>query len=364
MVPDLDKSIGIEVYSTDFDGIGGKIKFDYSSFIVEEVIKDVKFRDNGYALYRLEKVGIDSIHVINNIAKRYNIRLKIFGLKDANAKTIQHAIATKKGYHKEIIDKRYSLRFLGYVDSLTKNVLLGNRFIITIKDHNASNIEEFEECVKEQKVANFYGYQRFGSNRPITHLIGRAIIKRNFRQAVELLIENDNKDFEHLVKLEYERSNDAIKALRKVPIQIRRLFIDAYKAYIFNRTLSIILQRGYDLKPREGDICFRNGEVGLFTDKSILAIPTAGYAFKAKSRFVDIIDAIMKEEGINHKDFYLKEMQEVSSQSSFRQAVLNCKDFSYALEPLTLQFMLDSGGYATILLRELMKSTDPIESGF
>ena len=170
-------------------------------------------------------------------------------------------------------------------------------------------------------------------------------------------------DFEHLVKSEYDRSKDAIKALRKVPIRIRRLFVEAYKSYIFNRTLSAILQQGYDLKAKEGDICFRDGELVLYNKQSILAIPTVGYAFKAK-RFADIIDGIMREEGITHKDFYIKEMQEVSSQSGFRQAVLDCRDFSYSLEPLTLKFMLQRGGYATILLREIMKPHDPIYAGF
>ncbi len=362
MIPEIDKIIGIEVYSTDFQGINGKIKFDNSSFIVEEVIKDIKFIDNGYALYRLEKEGIDSIRALNHITKRYNIRLKIFGLKDANAKTVQYAIATKRGYYRDIIDKHCSLKFLGYVNNLTKNVLLGNKFTIIIRDHNANDLDEFEGYI--DKIANFYGYQRFGSSKPITHLIGKAIIKRDFKQAVELLSDND-ADYEHLVKVEYEKGRDAIKALRKVPIMIRRLFIDAYKSYIFNRTLSTILQQGYDLTAREGDICFQDGELRTFANKqSILAIPTVGYAFKTKNRFADIIDIIMKEEGIAYKDFYLKEMQEVSRQSGFRQALLNCRDFAYRLKPLTIQFMLDKGSYATILLRELMKPNDPIIAGF
>ena len=38
------------------------------------------------------------------------------------------------------------------------------------------------------KVLNFYGYQRFGSKRPVTHLIGKTILQRNFQEAVELIL--------------------------------------------------------------------------------------------------------------------------------------------------------------------------------
>ncbi|RMF31708.1 MAG: tRNA pseudouridine(13) synthase TruD, partial [Candidatus Nitrosothermus koennekii] len=184
----------------------------------------------------------------------------------------------------------------------------------------------------------------------------------------ELLI-NNNKGFEYEVKKEYANSKDPIKALRKVPIRIRRLFIDAYKAYIFNKTLSNIIKNGDDLKARPNDVCFildgRN-RLGMFDGKyqSILAIPTIGYGYKSNHRFAEIIDAIMREEGINHKDFYIKEMQEISSSSGFRQALLYCNEFNYTLEPLTISFTLQVGGYATILLRELMKSKDPLASGF
>ena len=37
-------------------------------------------------------------------------------------------------------------------------------------------------------ILNFYGYQRFGSKRPVTHLIGKAILQRDFKKAVELIL--------------------------------------------------------------------------------------------------------------------------------------------------------------------------------
>ena len=71
----------------------------------------------------------------------------------------------------------------------------------------------------------------------------------------------------------------------------------------------------------------------------------------------------MQEETITEKDFYIKEMEELSAPGGFRQAPLWCKDFSY-MGSLTLYFKLPKGSYATTLLRELMKPEDPIKSGF
>ncbi len=369
IIPELDKSIGIEVYSTDLEGIGGKIRTNRSSFIVEEVLNNIEFIPDGYALYRLEKEGIDSEHAIEHIARKYGVTLKIFGLKDANARTIQYAISTRKGYNKEIIEKNYTLKFLGYVKPLTKSILLGNRFSIEISDYNQSKLTTlyiFKDYI--DRIANFYGYQRFGTKRAITHIIGKEIVKRNFKNVIEIIRSNSNGDFERKVILEFEKYKDPIRALRKIPIRIRRLFIDAYKAYIFNKTLSRIIMNGYDLKPREGDLSFvfkDRVELEAFNNKykAILAIPLVGYGFRAKSRFNDIINNTMQEEGIAHKDFYIKEMQEISSESSFRQALLLCKDFSYEL-PLRVRFILQQGGYATILLRELMKPRDPLMANF
>ncbi len=55
-------------------------------------------------------------------------------------------------------------------------------------------------------------------------------------------------------------------------------------------------------------------------------------------------------------------MQEVSSEGGFRQAAIHCTD--YMSEKNTVEFSLSRGSFATILLREIMKPSDPIDAGF
>ena len=71
----------------------------------------------------------------------------------------------------------------------------------------------------------------------------------------------------------------------------------------------------------------------------------------------------MEEQNVRPRDFLIKEMQEMSDSGGFRQAPLCCREFSYK-GSLVLSFKLPKGSYATTLLREIMKPTDPIAVGF
>ena len=95
------------------------------------------------------------------------------------------------------------------------------------------------------------------------------------------------------------------------------------------------------------------------------------------ARFDRITRAILEEEGVAPRDFYIKEMQELSQQGGFRQAPLWCTCFSHQISNnndnnnnnksqhrLAVSFQLPKGSYATTLLREMLKPEDPIASGF
>lgn len=64
MIPALDSRIGITVYSTNFDGIGGIIRVEPEDFQVTELISEKATKSitdqNGYAVYKLKKKKIDT----------------------------------------------------------------------------------------------------------------------------------------------------------------------------------------------------------------------------------------------------------------------------------------------------------------
>ena len=95
-------------------------------------------------------------------------------------------------------------------------------------------------------------------------------------------------------------------------------------------------------------------------------IRLAGSSFQpGRGRFERITDALLEDDGTSPKDFYIKEMQELSQTGGFRQAPLWCIGFKFKKSPaLQVSFSLPKGSYATTLLRELMKPDDPIKAGF
>lgn len=360
-----------------------------------------------YPLYILEKQDIDSNHALFEIEHELHIRFRVMGIKDAKAVTTQYAGMERvmRNPPAELRSRHTRLTLKGFTKHpLEKRFLAGNKFEIRIYNVRSSDLSSFVPQIS--KVGNFYGLQRFGSERLVTHLVGREIVKRNFIQAVELLLSyttefdtqmsreirnrcTDPRNYRQVLKMlprgmDIERQvlsalvagRNAIAALRAVPIMIRRLFVQAYQAYIFNRCLSRAIMRGEDLlQPQAGDLCFEMegpvtfGRIIKYNPNSktklVPAIRMAGYTFQpGKGRFENITRAILQEEEVAAKDFYIKEMQELSHQGGFRQAPLWCTDFWYERDPLRVSFKLPKGSYATTLLREIIKPDDPIRSGF
>ena len=91
MVPKLDDLIGISIYCTRTEGTGGRIRSSPNQFFVSEILREKtlsKISSSGtYAVYKLKKSGIDTNHAVSEIFKKYGLKLKALGLKDANATT-------------------------------------------------------------------------------------------------------------------------------------------------------------------------------------------------------------------------------------------------------------------------------------
>jgi len=398
VIPKIDSEIGISSYTTNFPGCGGVIRKQKEDFHVSELIKEKSSSkicaESGFAVYKLQKHGIDTTHALDEIFKKHGIRLKSLGLKDAAAITEQFVFTTyKTNKHFEINGQKYDLTKVGFTDKLlSKKDMIGNHFRIKI-DGASNELGKFSEF---DKILNFYGYQRFGSRRAVTHLIGRAIIQKDFTAAIHLLLsftsEYDSDENTKLRQLMSDRSkyseaieiipkgmdlekialkemiehNDPVKTLRALPLSIRRFFVQAYQSYIFNCTLSSSLDAGEELfSPQSNDVCYnKDGELGKFENDPLqrLSIPFVGYSYYKKTRFHNYIEKILRDEEITHKDFFSNDMQEISSEGGFRNSSIKCDD--YSIDDNIVSFSLSRGSFATIVLREIIKPENPLTSGF
>ena len=417
-VPHIDRQAGVECYCTDFLGINGRIKKKSDEFYVFELINDMilKFpyfssqqdKIHKFPIFLLEKKGLDSNHAIIELKKKTGLTLKILGIKDAKAITTQYASSENtKNIPKKIETSTIKLSLIGFLNKpLSKSYLIGNMFKIKIDDVQENNLKSFTKEIN--KIANFYGLQRFGSERMVTHLVGKSILKGQFDKAIEYLLSytsdydskfskeireksRDPKNYSTLIKniprgMDLEKKiiltllngKGSISALRSIPLSIRRLFVHAYQSYVFNKCISTALLEGEDIhRCVEEDLCFEIekplvfGKIRRYKHESnsikdvIPAVRLIGYNFQPRknSRFDDIIQKIIKHDDISPNNFYIKDLQELSVQSGFRQTSLCCMDFRYS-GSINLSFKLPKGSYATTLLREIIKPNDPIRAGF
>ena len=264
MIPKIDSDLGISLYATKSVGTGGTIKKSNDDFKVKELLSEKALKtisnDHGLSVYILKKNGIDTSHALSDVEKRFGLVLKSLGLKDANAVTEQYVFSKTISKSFETIQgKNYSLKRLGFVKKpLSKKDMIGNHF--EIKVENPSNhISDFNEY---EKILNFFGYQRFGSKRPITHLVGKAIIQNDYQAALDLLLNyssqydteenNANRkiiaertselsvidkipksmDIEITLLKKLSKTKDLKIVIRSIPLHMRRFYIQAYQSYI------------------------------------------------------------------------------------------------------------------------------------
>ena len=398
MIPKIDSDIGISFYTTKSVGTGGTIKKSNNDFKVKELLSEKALKtisnDSGFSVYTLQKNSIDTSHALRDVEKRFGLVLKSLGLKDANAVTEQYVFSKTISKSFETIQgKNYSLKRLGFVKKpLSKKDMIGNHF--EIKVENPSNhISDFNEY---EKILNFFGYQRFGSKRPITHLVGKAIIQNDYQAALDLLLNyssqydteenNANRkiiaertselsvidkipksmDIEITLLKKLSKTKDLKIVIRSIPLHMRRFYIQAYQSYIYNKTLSLAFDYGEELfSAKEGDVCFdRNYILGKFQNdpSQMLAIPLVGHSYFKKTRFDFYIQKILDEEEVSLNDFFIKDFQEISIEGGFRNAIIQCNNFQ--INDNIVKFHLSRGSYATIILREILKPENPLESGF
>ena len=398
MIPQIDKEIGISVYTTNSSSISGKIKQNENDFLVREILseKAIDSFDNldGHAVYLLKKSGIDTNHALIDIEKRYGLILKSLGLKDANAKTEQYVYTYKKiNPLEEYIGKKYSAKRLGFVQKpISKKDMLGNYFEIRLSDLN----DPLPSFTGTENILNFFGYQRFGSKRPITHLVGKSIVKGDYEEALEYLLSFSSKydseknnemrkliserkseseviellpysmDIERNLLRQLSNDSDPKNAIRSIPLALRRFYIQAYQSFLFNKTLSLAYEFEEELfLPTTDDVCFdKNYVLGKFENDPAqkLAIPLVGHSYYKKSRFDYYIKKILDEELLTPKDFFIKDFQEISIDGGFRNASINYPNFE--IDENLIKFQLFRGSYATIVLREILKPSNPLDCGF
>ena len=455
-VPRIDKVLGICNYATKNKGLSGSIKNSIDDFIVEEVLVDgsiakidkrpnfsvlsSSLKINKYLLCVLIKRNRDTLLGIRYISSELKIdenKICFAGIKDAKAITAQY-ITIEDSLIENITSHKLSdltLYPIGYVrEHLSSYYLLGNNFKININNLDSSELEikttikkTIEQLNEIGGIPNFFGYQRFGTIRPITHLVGKAIIKDDFKKAILTYLVNCSKlenpysrearkdlartqDFKKSLhkfpkQLRFERlilnhlskkPNDFTGAFKRLPFKLQMLFIQAYQSYLYNLFLSKRIEQGFSFKKATiGDFAVNIDRSGLpmpqtgklvnieniekinksiKLEKMCIALPLVGFKQGFSSgKIGEMQKNIFEIEGITPENFRVKKMPRISGRGNLRAINIPLKKFKLkkvfsesnrSENRININFMLNKGSYATILLREILKPLDPVKAGF
>lgn len=190
----LERELGMQFYATDTPGTGGTLRTVPDDFIVDEIPLEKKGSPSGpYLICRLTKTSWELQHAVKEIAKRLNIshrRIGWAGTKDRNARTTQ-LISIYKVTPEQVAAlhlRDITLEVLGQAnEQLSLGDLTGNRFDIWIRDADPEDLDNRVVSVTEAAaiaLPNYFGLQRFGVIRPLTHRIGEYILRGEYEQAV------------------------------------------------------------------------------------------------------------------------------------------------------------------------------------
>ncbi len=409
-------------YLTKTPGLGGELKRRIEDFVVEELLEDgtpceveqlnksppLKIplvippnpdpRKNDQLHVWMEKFNIETTFAIRTLSRGTGgsvKRIGYAGLKDKRALTCQRISIWKPDTQKL---SRFSVKGLALhhaswsPNRIDLGMLRGNRFTITIRDINLSE-EEIRKRMDEfssqivQGLPNYFGEQRFGGYREITHVVGKLLLQNKLEEAVmEYMckesegeqddIQNarrnlrETRDFARALKefpdsahfeiamLNHLVTNgkDFAGAFQRLPQQTRYLFTHAYQSHVFNLVLSERIRRGL-FYPIEGDML----ENGAFT------APLPGIrTTMAKGIPGEIEQEIFTKENITPKFFANPHLGELASWGARKPMVLHVHHFKLVAisddlffpgkKMVSVTFWLDKGNYATIALRELMKN--------
>lgn len=328
-------------------GVGGKIKAEPEHFHVEEILPYRPCGEGEHVFVTLRRAGWNTADVAAALADRFNLKsvdVGWGGRKDKQAVTTQTfslhlpAAVTNVQVEKALAQLAFDiLEVKRHRNKLKTGHVAGNRFSILLTGVGVDRIEaaaSIADAVRRDGIPNFYGEQRFGSHMA------------NIDRAIQFME-------------------------RRRPARGKKdaFVVSVFQSALFNLWLTERMERDQYQTILEGDVVrkydtggmfvvedideairrFRNGEIvytgPMFGPKMM---PAAGQAGRHESRV------------LTDFDLKLDDFKRLRAPGSRRMAVLRVDDLTLGQADGGLQFTfsLPRGAYATMVMREFMRSDD------
>lgn len=417
-----EKEIGIECFLTEgLTGIGGVLKAEPEDFIVVETAKLPEVVEDGrYTIARIRTRNWETNKLVREFSKAMHIsrkRIGFAGTKDKRAVVERYfCFDAPPELVKQINLKDVTiLQMFRAKKQIEIGDVIENAFDILVRQVEPAETEKRISSIYEKIKANlgfpnFFGIQRFGVYRPVTHIVGREIVKGKIKEAVLTYIANpleeeaeetrqirerlaQNLDFGNAAKempdsMLFERAicqklaenpEDYAGALCVLPKNLLMMFVHAYQSFLFNRILSRRIKRFGGNTLEIGDIVLPVKD-GVPQEEQHIPVKSSNYStvlekwrqgkcivsgivFGSEPVFAEaepgeIEQKVIEEEKLVPVDFIIPEIPEISSKGTRRGLFAVPKNFEWELENVGVRFRfsLPKGTYATSLMREFMKT--------
>jgi len=316
-----------------------KIKQKPEDFCVEEVM-DLKLGGGDYTYFILEKKNFNTRDAIKVIAKALRIdskRFNVAGIKDKVAVTKQYVSVFKVNPERlgKLKFKNIKIKVLGKgKERLRLGQLKRNKFRIIVR-----NLEKQKKGI--DFVENYFDEQRFGGRN---HLLGKALVKKEFRKAVFML------------RLKFDK-RDYVGALRGLGNKMLRFYVNAYQSLLFNDFL-----KGYI---KEKSLRVKEVDDFVFSKRKLenFKVPLVGFLTEFDDKTIEeIYLRILKMEKVRLSDFRIKEIPEISSEGNERDFIAEIEGLKikYLKDEMNkgklkgiLEFELRKGIYGTMVVRKM-----------
>lgn len=433
--PEDERFLGLDFYATEAPGLGGRLKRDPEDFRVQELSAyPIPDPEGPVTILRVESQGWEQHELTDRIAQQLGLSAQAIrwaGTKDRRA--IAERILSYRGpppapgriaIHNVEVREIYRAR-----EELVLGHHYGNRFDIRLREVPGApdEVQQRAHAVRGELASargfpNFFGAQRFGEVRPMTHSVGRALVQGDVARAVDIYlcaIPPGEVPLGAAARTSYAEHRDPVRALREFPPALRferqlldhlargqpparalralgrplrTLFIHAYQAHLFNRYLSHRWKVGLSLlEPSTGDWLLRVARDGTVPgrdpipvsddnlvearaltaeEKARLVGPLVGYATRAlQGPGGDLFEAILREDGVSRDQFRLPATPDLASAGNWRPFWCPLPPIDIRWDPpgpdggLRFTFNLPRGTYATVLLREFTKRGGELMAG-
>ena len=338
----------IPMLTADVPGIGGRIKVEPEDFEVDEIPSYEPSGSGDHVYLWVEKRDIGPEFFARTIANRLGTHagnIGTAGLKDRRAVTRQWVSVPAEFQDRIAKIDGEGLRVLNvsrHTNKLKPGHLRGNRFRVLIRDADTSKREALDASLarlRDQGMPNFYGPQRFGRDGSTLELGWKCL---------------------------------AGTAPRRLRPFLFKFALSAVQSALFNDYLARRMTDGLFRTVLAGDVMAKRPPFGgMFVvqdvpaeqarfdaKETVPAGPMFGKkTFPAEGVAAEREAAVLRDHNLSPASFAGFGKLVMGTR---RHNIVDLSDLTAEWEPagLRLAFTLPSGSYATVLLREVMK-TDP-----